>query len=378
MRNRKKLVIFLLFTSLVIACNPVIHKAQDIIQLASDVQTEQQEQTPAIPPQIRELLAYVPPEWVDQHPPEILGPIVYYLDFDTMSRDLGLPDVTSADDRKNKLPLITGVITQGLPFTTNTIDPMSADCFENWGWDIADVSQAIYFPGKSISILTGSFSIETVTNALTARGYTSMSTGEYTLFVGPDEIQGFAVSEGILIIAPSRDELEAAIQQKASTAANAGDLSQLRQLLSLTQSPYGFVLVASGSEIAVNEQIGILPQEVADDFDSCPYQSDWEFLVITFHPEEKIFHLNIVYSFPSHQDAKTYLPLIEKMLTMIPSYRNLSLTWADLIAIDSIKNEANLVIVEANTDGKNFLRSTFEQRDYYGLLAIKPVDPNCP
>jgi len=295
-----------------------------------------------------------------------------------MSRDLGLPDVTSADDRKNKLPLITGVITQGLPFTTNTIDPMSADCFENWGWDIADVSQAIYFPGKSISILTGSFSIETVTNALTARGYTSMSTGEYTLFVGPDEIQGFAVSEGILIIAPSRDELEAAIQQKASTAANAGDLSQLRQLLSLTQSPYGFVLVASGSEIAVNEQIGILPQEVADDFDSCPYQSDWEFLVITFHPEEKIFHLNIVYSFPSHQDAKTYLPLIEKMLTMIPSYRNLSLTWADLIAIDSIKNEANLVIVEANTDGKNFLRSTFEQRDYYGLLAIKPVDPNCP
>jgi hypothetical protein len=63
---------------------------------------------------------------------------------------------------------------------------------------------------------------------------------------------------------------------------------------------------------------------------------------------------------------------------MIPSYRNLSLTWADLIAIDSIKNEANLVIVEANTDGKNFLRSTFEQRDYYGLLAIKPVDPNCP
>jgi hypothetical protein len=366
MRNRKKLVIFLLFTSLVIACNPVIHKAQDIIQLASDVQTEQQEQTPAIPPQIRELLAYVPPEWIDQHPPEIMGSPLYYLDFDAIARDLGLPDVTSADDRKNKLPLITGIRTQGLPFGPPMIDNLSGSCYDQWGWDIADISQSLYVFSVDVSIMTGSFSAETIAFALGNKGYSSFPVDDFIFYTDAEKTHWFAVAEGIFLYASSRDTLETAIQQKSGTAANAGDLPHLGQLISLAPDLHGFVIIPSGDIEAASERYGM-----------CRQKADWDFMIIAFQTVEETAGLDIGYVFPSESDAAKNLPIVKHFLTKTPSLMERDSTWADKMPLDEIYTDGSLVIAEATTLRKGLVGSAIVNRDYYGLLPYRKVDPNC-
>ncbi len=236
MRNKNQILfIILLIMFLVLSCSPfgLVKTPQNNVQ-------EPVESNPltSLPAPLQELLSYIPIEWIDQHPPELLGPIIYYLDFDAMSRDLGLPDVTGADSREEKLSLITGIRTQNISYSP--IDPLSGSSYTLWGWDIADIAQSLYISSVEIYIMAGSFSNDTITTALTEQGYASIPSDKFTLLVDPEETQWFAISEGILLYAPSRDILETAIQQKSSDDANAGHIPHLRQLLALSKSPHGF------------------------------------------------------------------------------------------------------------------------------------------
>ena len=359
MKNQKLLLLVLIFAILISSCNAAGPKAvEDTTGTAS-------------PNPAEELLSYTPAEWIDQHPAEANGPMLYFLDFEAMSRDLDLPDVSGADDRQTKLPLITGIANQGLPFTPDRIDPMAGSSFSDWGWDIADVSQALFCPDKSISILRGLFSVEYVTEVLGGKGYLSVQSGKFILFTEPTETQAFAVSQDMILIAPSRDELERMFQPRSSTEDKAGDLPQIRQLISLSDSPHGFILIPSGDLTAMQERLGFSPF-----WDQRSYIYDWDFAIIAFRSAEGSTRMDIGYWFPTDQDAAANLSIVREVLTESPSLRFPSVTWADLMTLESVTDQGNLVAAQATTAGETFLGTSINSRDYYGFLPARPVEPD--
>lgn len=370
--NRRKHVSLIIFFVAILAssCTPI---GQNIIENTTEITSPNLSSTPA-PDPIEELLSYLPVEWIDQHPAELTGPMVYYLDFEIIAKDLDLPDVSGTDDRQAKLPLITGISTQGLPFTPEAIDPLSATSFSDWGWDIADVSQALFLPDREVSIILGTFSIETVIDALTERGYTSGQSDQFAVLLDSASTQCFAVSQNMILIAPSSGELEEIIQQKSGTSTIAGDLPHFRQLISLADSMHGFILISSGDLVALGERLGFFAVPLANSTDLRPYTYDWDFAIIAFHYAEGGTIMDIGYAFPTDQEAEVNLPIIHESLTITPSFRNPSLTWADLITLKSITNDENLVVAQATTAGETFLGTTFRAKDYYGFLSARPVE----
>ena len=62
------------------------------------------------------LLEYVPSQWFQAYDSDWLGPAIYVLDVACNREQLGIPEISGADDRQTKLGLIAGLNTQGLVF----------------------------------------------------------------------------------------------------------------------------------------------------------------------------------------------------------------------------------------------------------------------
>ncbi len=86
--------------------------------------------------------------------------------------------------------------------------------------------------------------------------------------------------------------------------------------------------------------------------------------------------MDIGYWFPTDQDAAANLSFVREALTESPSLRFPSVTWADLMTLESVTDEGNLVVAQATTAGETFLGTSINSRDYYGFLPARPVEPD--
>lgn len=319
------------------------------------------------------VFSYVPPAWIDQRPPEILGPAIYYLDFAAMSEDLGLPDVKSADTRKAKLPFITRIATQGLSMVSPPVDPLAANAYTEWGWDVTDLTQSLYIPDLGVSVLLGDFSNETIKNALGGKGYTSNLTDGFTVFVKDGAPVQFALAQDTLLVAPKREVIDSLMAQGSSKDDSFLNNQSIQKLLEVPDSPHGFFLAHSGDLIGLGENLGSLPPPLTDFF-THEYQYGWDYVLIAFRSAtDKPVQMDVAYSYPSPEEAMHDVQLVRESLTTTHSFRSISLIWSDFMILVSVEVRGSLVVAHATTSDDRLLGISIEDGDMGGFLPARLI-----
>lgn len=305
------------------------------------------------------VLSFVPSTWIEEHPPGVIGPMLFYFDFRSMARDLALPDVSGEDTREAKLPLLTGVVTQGLDITPPPLNLLSASAYSEWGWDLADLDAAADLPGRRAAVMIGDFSQDRVRTALATRGYSSSTSGAFVLLTKPGNTLQVAVSAEVITIAASAGDLQVLLDQPSNVSRSLAGSPSAKSLLAAMPAFHGIFLASSG------------------DLQAAPYPSGgysyaWSLMAIGFRAESGTTALAISYVYPSDQEARRDVDLVRETLTRSPSFRNPSLTWSDLLTTTSVVAQGPLVIAQGTTQGESLIGNSVYARDMYGLLPARP------
>lgn len=304
------------------------------------------------------LLEYVPAAWILDPPadPYPLYPPVYFLDLARMEENLGLPEVSGADSRQAKLDLITGINSQGFILVGYGIDPTSSAAFEAWGWDVADIEQALHIPSRDASILRGDFGRPEIRARLLEKGYREEVLEAYTLFLQTEQPQ-FALKEDTLIISTDEATITDLIGQKANRERSLAEQASVVQLATKPQQPWGFFLAP----------VGELP------IDEC--EAGWDLMMAAFWGEEETTALHLLYHYPSKQEARQDIDLVEIFLTQAPSIRHPGSTWDSLVSLESVDVEENVLVAQVSTTTPAFLGRALGSEDYWGLIPVRGCFP---
>ena len=321
----------------------------------------------------QELLAFVPQAWYDQHPPDIHGPAVYFLDFEVMRADLNLSDVSGSDTRSAKLPLITGISTQGLDFTPDAIDPLGATAYDKWGWDIADLSQAVFFPDQQAAILRGNFDKETIQKALSRQGFSEGVEHEWTIFHSPNQSLHFGLRSDILFVAQAVANAARLADDENSVGESLPNSHPVRLLFPYTGGAYGAVLMGSGDLLGMQNRLQSPQMQFSSLNITGTYQYGWDFLLITFQASGGVTNLSFIYHYPSIDEASKDVALVQATLTKTPSFKSPSATWGDLIQLDGVNLDGMLIVAHGKTKSNNLIGDSIYFHDEAGFLPARPI-----
>ncbi len=341
---------------------------------------------PMISDGFKELMAYVPSEWADEHPYAAMSPGILLLDLARMSADLGLPPMTGADDRKIKLDLITGMTDQNLlrcpgVWTDN-------DAFENWGWDIADIDQVLCDLGTTTAVFFGDFGRPEIEERLIGMGYRTQKEDQFTIFAGDGDMLNFAVKPDTLIVSSDRSELERLIGQKEHQRHSVYEHPAVTELLSsLTQDAWGIWIAPSGNA-------GAFEAYIEDVLDRTSYNEQmvqelikfyqpgqavelgWDTMAVGFvGGKDDVTTLTFLYHYPSADEAKRDAPLLERTLKEMPSLSSThGMVLGDLITLQTVETTGSVLKAVGTTRSQSFLGKQYANGDCL-FLPFRVIAP---
>lgn len=320
------------------------------------------------------VLRYIPPQWANQHPTGFLGPLLFFLDFARMRADLGLPEVTGADSREAKIEFLKSLNTQGLPWAEKSLAPLSGGAFEKWGWDVADVDQALYVPDLKTSILVGNFGRPEVEERLLAMGYEQQPYGTFDLFLAEDKELGFAVKPDTLLISPYPEDLEFLMVRGMFSPSGLDRHPSVAAVLEHLGSPWGAVLAPSGDPEGLDpyfeDLLLVSLQPKAEDFIKeyrlgVELEMGWDFMAIAFRPADSATSMRFLYHYLNQVQAEKDVELVKWTLREAPFLASKWQTWGDVLSLEEIEVRGSILRVETTTRGKSLLGSSLTR--YYDL-----------
>ncbi len=327
-----------------------------------------------------DMLAYIPEGLVDYHPADLYGMQINYFDFEVMRKDLKLPDIDGTASWEDKLKLIIGYQFEGLQGFPQDLDPANHDTYAAYGFDLADISQSLVLVDQDAAILRGTFDARNIDQALLTKNYAVSLGMKFAVYTGNEDQYCFGISEEVILIGQTCDDVETMIWQKDNPERSASQMVQIRQMVQKTHNPHGLTLLSSGDLPAFNlkmDEIVKMTPYLEDILmkDNNNYQLDWEYVLVTYHALSEQTDLDLFYIFPTEALAIEYLPIVEDALTNTPSFVNYhNLSWSELLTIKSMETQSQLIHVTATTNGKNFLGNRFLSNDFYGLIPLKQIE----
>jgi hypothetical protein len=335
---------------------------------------------------LKTLLGYAPLGWADLHLnlPLGYGPAIYYIDFAQMRNELGIPStLNSASSRQDKLALITKIDTQDLSYFPDGIEPASSSAFDAWGWDSADIMQALYLPDLKAAILRGTFNQPRINDRLEKRGFTSRHNGEFTYYTNDLTSLEFALKPDILIVAQiivgSRSTIDAILDSKKNQLYGLDQHPSVSPILRYFDGAWGIILSPSnnlaGNPNSYDQMSTGLPPEIWKmlneryGLDKIEYEEPvWDFMGIGYRGileggKEQGTSITMVYHYLANSEAVKDIELIRGNLTSTPSFEHRGETWGDLLDVDNIKVDDTLLVVQATTKRKYLIGGAFNHDD---------------
>lgn len=194
---------------------------------------------------IEEILGTIPDSWAELRSADLAAQSLYWVNFSQLRADKMIPPITGEDSRQTKLDLVLELDLQALAWTPPEIDPSSGSAFESWGWDVADLEQALKLPGLEITILIGDFTRPEIISKLEEKGYEGAPSYGYRMFHSDSSDLEFAHKEDRLIVGKidgEEDELMSLLAFMASGEPGLNTHTSVAPLLTHMGCAWGAVL----------------------------------------------------------------------------------------------------------------------------------------
>ncbi|HLF26137.1 MAG TPA: hypothetical protein VJG32_07365 [Anaerolineae bacterium] len=329
---------------------------------------------------LKSLLEYVSPTWADSHGWGVIGPALHFFDIAQMREDLDIsPTLTGADEFKAKIDLILGVNSQG--FSMAPLGIKEPDAFERWGWDIADLDQALCFEDDWTTILRGDFSRPEIKERFVEQGYRLRPAGEFMLYLKDEEPLCFAQTSDLMIISTSPTVIESLIERKTSgrpgldrDPAMKAFMNQLNGAWGAFLAPRGDAGAYSGWLYWMEELYGKSKDPIRSWLDQWKDQQPqiaWDVMAVGWRGSPSTHALTFLYSYPSPAEAEKDVELVKAALTESPAFAA-ARTWANLLQLDSVEVHERILAATASTTSDELIAHA--QRDEnWGFLPVRPV-----
>lgn len=340
-------------------------------------------------PQFASLLSFVESDWAETHTiASFDATIIYLLDFNQLRQDRGFGHLTGESSREAKLDFFStlGKNTQGLLVGLPGFNPISSAAFETWGWDIADVDQALYIPAESIVIYAGDFSRQSIPQRLAELGTEKEPLGEFSLYQLPDRYLEIGITPDTIIVSAINPELRGVekLLRKFNQAEDAGGLGahpSMINLMSQIDSPWGMALFTSpGFNSGIKNQDSsdeLLESMLGYNPDDLDFEVFWDLMGITFRGTgDGQYLIEFIYHYPEGNPAlfADEVTLIENIFDQ-PLLSSRSLTISDYLSLESIEPGETTITARAISTSPIFLNSIIDKREYSLFFPIHTYYP---
>ncbi len=304
---------------------------------------------------------------------------IVFFDLARLRYDLNIGPITGADDRKAKLPLISGINTQGY----GTFDYVGFDYFEQWGWDVADVDQQLIFLDDGTTILLGHFDRPAIKTQLVAHGYQARPLNDFTLYTNDaPRANQFALKDDTLIISPYTSIVEDLIQRNSAARPGLDQHQAIAAFLPQLNDIWGAVIAPRGNAAAYSRQLEVvstlsgaevppLKQWLEARKDQTP-QIMWDVMTIGWRGSKTTTDLTFLYHYPSADDARQDVALLKTALTESPLFWERSRLWADLVTLKDVTTHGKVLMAQATTNSKSVIGTSIANFDW-GFLPVRNV-----
>ncbi len=333
---------------------------------------------PAVVDSLRTMLKYVSPQWDQPDSSSVLGQGLYYLDVAQIRRDLNIPPVTGEDESKAKSSLILGLNTQGLG---SPLDCISPGAFKKWGWDIADVDQALIFRDDFTTVLHGNFGRPTIQERLREQGYQVAQRGDFTLFTKEaksfTEVRQFAVKDDTLISGWNQGIVESLVERQRLNKPGLDQKTEMQPLLDQLSGSWAAFLAPRGDMNGYKDWVVYQSYLATDQSLSKDWLKErldreplgvWEIVAIGWKGKQPT-QLQFVYRYPTRQDAADDVELVKQALTESPAI-HYNLPWGKVLNFDQATAKDNLVIATVTTTKETLISRVIDNQEW-GLLPIR-------
>ena len=326
---------------------------------------------------LRALLKFVSPYWAQTGSGSVLGTGLCYLDVAQIRADLNIPPITGEDNSKAKAGLILGLNTQGFGSPLGSTMPNS---FQERGWDIADVDQALAFLDDFTTVLHGNFSRAAIRDRLREQDYQVETRGDYQVFTkaaqGTKEYPQYAVKDDILIYSSNQGVLESLVDRDRYGKPGLDQEASLQSLYDQLAGSWGAVLAPRGDLAGYKDWLTYLSylrkdnplyqSWVEERIDQEP-TGVWDLWAIGWKNKSPT-RLQFVYHYPTQQDAADEVDLVEQALKESPSLSYNQL-WGDVLKPSQIAQQGNLIVATATGTSEQLVSKLISSEEW-GLLPM--------
>lgn len=342
--------------------------------------------TPSVMPSaFQTTLRVVPQTWAKTHAPVPIGPLVVFVDLARMRTDLELPPITGESSREEKQILLRSLNTQGLQFSALPVG-LGDEAFQEWGWDLADIDQALYLADIEASIFWGNFSRPQVPDRLVQKGYTRGASGDFATFTSETMRLQLAWKPDMLIACPRYEEtdvlawlMELATGQQPGLDTYPAAIATMEQI----GDSWGVLLSPSPDYPALDQELRAMQDQLRY---LCPDPSceelfgtrgevlpaGWDLMAIAYQGVGDETLLTFVYHYPSAGEAQQDVELVRQTLTETPRLAAArGLLWGDYMTLDSVEVRGTLIVAQLRTKSPGLIGTALAKRDYWGFLPIR-------
>ena len=313
---------------------------------------------------VPEIFEYIPLEWVGQHPVAMLGPQMHYFNIAQLRKDLALPDLTKPNAGAKKWELLRGLYTHGL----NAYSVYYAD---EWGLDIAHISQELFCSAIWTRIVLGDFNNPKFRNYFLKSEFKKRETIEsFTVYFKESEKSYFVLSSSVLLIGPDLQYIVRMIEQKKKPQQSAAQYPAIKEFFISSPEIFGAFIAASGDYEAFSKETDKnikpffqqLPPAIREAIQKkyninenrvCRY--GWDQLFLSFGQERNPDALYSYYHYASEKEAQANKETVEK--TVI----------SNKIVLKSVDTEGSFVIAKGIAKEKQIIANSLSKRDFYGF-----------
>ena len=398
-----------IFASFVVGCQ--INSSTDAVQPSSTVNISEtakiSSSTPILPPIITEnqhnfpspspsistqspnisiqksLLSYISEGWLNLHMPSpYFGPFIFYIDYERIrdAEHLGAINSSYSPEEKRAYQSMIDKSTQGIEMFPASHSPIQEPMFyEKWGWDITDISQALYLPDFEILLMRGTFDIHLMQNKLAERGMHKIQEEGFVIYEQPALFYAF-VSDVVVVgtnkISDPTMFITSMKMFHDQGTSSLADHPFIQDAYNADNQPWGLVLMPS-PDISLLNTPPPAPPDLIEKWNDLfggftPIQQPgWDIMTASFEGDGNRTLLRFSYNYENPQTASKNLEDIRKILTESPSFFILGRKWSDFMTLERIVTVDDSIVAEAVTSMPGLLGQAIMSNDTGPFQAIK-------
>jgi hypothetical protein len=333
--------------------------------------------TPTSIPIQDSLFSFIPEGWANIHLTTAqFGPFIYYINYASIRAELNLGNVTGASDPidKRAYQSVIDKATQGLVMFPDIHSPNKISIFfGQWGWDIPDITQALYLPDFEILFLRGTFDFQKIQTNLASKGGLHQSRGEgYVLYQNADFYYAF-VSD-VMVIGTNKFStafIEQLYQYRQQSGQTLADNPFVKTVYNEPNRLWGIVLMTAAdlSGLSPAQPLKPIPTIALKglEYSLGPFTPvawpHWDLIAASFRGLHGGIQLKISYHFQNLDSMASDMETIKQALKS-PSFVYTGKTWSELMTLENIEVIGDMVMLTATTTYRDLLGGSIQGRDY--------------